>query len=58
MRFDVPCVGPETIKDLAAGGGRCIAIEAGKTFIIDKAQTLNLADKLGIVVVGVQASNE
>jgi DUF1009 family protein len=58
MRFDVPCVGPDTIRDLAAGGGRCLAIEAGKTLILDKAQTLDLANQLGVAVVGVRASEE
>jgi DUF1009 family protein len=52
MRFDVPCVGPETIRDLAAGGGRCLVIEAGKTLVIDKPQTITLADELGICMVG------
>jgi DUF1009 family protein len=52
MRFDVPCVGPETIEDLAAGGGRCLVIEAGKTIIIDKARTLERADQLGICILG------
>ena len=56
MRFDVPCVGPETIQDLADNGGRCLVIEAKKTIIIDKPQTLELADQLGIAVVGVQAA--
>lgn len=52
MRFDVPCVGPETIRDLVAGGGTCLVIEAGKTIVIDKPQTLQLADELGICVLG------
>ncbi len=52
MRFDVPCVGPDTIQDLARNGARCLAIEAGKTIIIDKPQTVALADKLGICIVG------
>jgi len=56
MRFDVPCVGPETIRDLAANGGRCLVIEAKKTIIIDKPQTLDLANQLGIAIVGVQAT--
>lgn len=56
MRFDVPCVGPETIRDLAANGGRCLVVEAQKTIIIDKPQTLDLANQLGIAVVGVQAA--
>ena len=56
MRFDVPCVGPETIRDLAANGGGCLVVEAQKTIIIDKPQTLDLANQLGIAVVGVQAA--
>lgn len=58
MRFDVPCVGPETIRDLAAGGAKCLVVEAGKTLIIDKPQTLDLANELGITVVGVSASSQ
>ena len=52
MRFDVPCVGPDTIRDLAEHGGRCLVVEAGKTIILDKPQTLDLAGQLGIAVVG------
>jgi DUF1009 family protein len=52
MRFDVPCVGPQTIRDLAAGGGKCLVVEAGKTLVIDKPQTLALADELGGCIVG------
>ncbi len=58
MRFDVPCVGPETIRDLAAGGCACLVIEAGKTLILDKPQTLDLANQLGIAVVGIRAAQE
>lgn len=50
MRFDVPCVGPDTIQDLADNGGGCLVIEAGKTIVIEKEKTLALANKLGIVV--------
>jgi UDP-2,3-diacylglucosamine hydrolase len=51
MRFDVPCVGPDTIRSLAQNGGRCLVVEAGKTIILDKPQTLDLANQLGIAVV-------
>lgn len=51
MRFDVPCVGPDTIQDLADAGGGCLVIEAGKTIIIDMDKALALANQLGIVVV-------
>lgn len=52
MRFDVPCVGPETIKSLHRNGGKCLVIEAKKTIIIDKTETIQLADKLKVSVVG------
>jgi DUF1009 family protein len=52
MRFDVPCVGPDTIRGLAENGGRCLVVEADKTIIIDKPTTIKLADELGIAVLG------
>jgi hypothetical protein len=51
MRFDVPCVGTDTISE---NGCRCLVVEAGKVIIIDKPETLALADKLGIAIVGRQ----
>ncbi len=52
MRFDVPCVGPDTIRNLAENGGKCLVVEAGKTIIIDKPETIKLADQLGITILG------
>ncbi|MCJ7729220.1 MAG: LpxI family protein [Sedimentisphaerales bacterium] len=52
MRFDVPCVGPDTIRSLAANGGKCLVLEAGSTIIIDKPETLELANQMGICVIG------
>lgn len=50
-RFDVPVIGPQTIKTMIKGQGSCLAIEAGKTLIIDKDQTVKLADEAGISIV-------
>jgi DUF1009 family protein len=52
MRFDVPCVGPDTIKSLAENGGKCLVVEADKTIIIDKGETIKLADQLNITILG------
>ena len=52
VRFDVPCVGPDTIRDLAENGGSCLVIEAGKTILIDKPKMIQLADELGMCIVG------
>jgi DUF1009 family protein len=51
MRFDVPTVGPETIAQLKTHGAKMLAIEASKTFIIDREKMLADADAAGIVVI-------
>lgn len=52
MRFDVPCVGPDTIRSMANCGGKYLVIEAGKTIVIDKPQTIALAEQLGVAIFG------
>ncbi len=52
MRFDVPTIGPKTLRNLAAAGCGCVCVEAGRTVILDKPDTLALADRLKIAVVG------
>lgn len=54
-RSDVPTIGPDTIRGLAATRGGCIALEAGGVIILDKPSTLAMADEMGIAVVGVPA---
>lgn len=56
MRFDVPTVGSGTIETLHKAGGKVLAIEAGKTIMIDQAETIALADKLGICVIALSDS--
>lgn len=51
MRFDVPIIGPGTIKLLRKVRAACIAIEAKKTLIIDKEETIKLADESGVGIV-------
>ena len=52
VRFDVPCVGPDTIRSLAKNGGRYLVLEAGRTIIIDRPETIELANRLGITILG------
>jgi DUF1009 family protein len=54
MRFDVPTIGCQTIESIRKGGGRVLAVEAGKTILIDEAETVALADRYGISIVAVQ----
>jgi len=51
MRFDIPAVGPDTIETLHLAGGAVLAIEAGKTLIIEREKMLEAANHYGIVVV-------
>lgn len=53
MRFDIPVVGLNTLKNLAGAGASCLAIEAGKTLFIDKEESIKLADKFKISIVAV-----
>jgi DUF1009 family protein len=53
MRFDVPTIGQGTIQSLADSGARCLAIEAGKTIIVDQAEVIAEADRLGISIVAI-----
>jgi DUF1009 family protein len=53
LRFDLPAIGPETIRTLAEVRGRALAVEAGRTIVLDRAQTLALADEAKIAVVAV-----
>lgn len=52
MRFDVPTIGPDTIRNLIEHHATAVVVEAGKTLIVDRAETLALADRLGLAVVG------
>jgi len=52
LRFDVPVVGPRTIKSMIKSKTKCLGIEAGKTLIIDRDACVKLANKAGICIVG------
>jgi DUF1009 family protein len=51
MRFDVPTVGVTTIENLRRAGARCLAIEAGRTIVIDQEEVVALADRYGLAIV-------
>jgi DUF1009 family protein len=51
MRFDVPTIGLGTLESLVAAGGHVLAIEAGRTIIIDEAQVVAFANQHKLVVV-------
>ena len=50
-RFDVPTVGYRTIEQMAQVGATALAIEAGKTLLVEREQMIALADAKGISIV-------
>ncbi len=53
-RVDLPAIGPATIENIYAAGLMGVAVEAGGSLILDRAQVIARADTLGIFVVGVR----
>jgi len=45
MRFDVPTIGLGTIDAMIDAGAKVLAIEAGKTIIVDQAEVIRRADQ-------------
>jgi DUF1009 family protein len=56
MRFDVPTIGPQTVQMVKAAGGVAIAIEAGRTIVVDQAETIAAATAAGIAIVALADS--
>ena len=53
LRFDLPAVGPRTIEVMASVNAAVLAIEAGRTIILDRDLTLRNAQSARIAVVGI-----
>jgi UDP-2,3-diacylglucosamine hydrolase len=52
IRFDVPVIGVETIRIAAEAKLRVIAIEAGKTLLLEKGSVIELANRAKISIIG------
>ena len=50
MRFDVPVVGAHTIEVIIEARAACLALEAGKTLILERDHVVFLADTNNIVI--------
>lgn len=52
MRFDVPVVGMNTLKSMIEVNARVLAVEAGKSILLQRENMVKEADESGISVVG------
>ena len=56
LRFDVPCVGLETIKAMSKVKGAVLALEAGCTLVFDKSEMIAAADRENIAIISLSAA--
>jgi len=58
MRFDVPTIGVGTLQTLAEAGGRVLAVEAGRTIILDQPEVIDFANQNKLVIVAIEKSTD
>jgi hypothetical protein len=52
LRFDLPAIGPATIDTMQSAKAAVLAVEAGRSVLLDREETLRKADRAGIAIVG------
>lgn len=58
LLFDVPVAGPRTIGVMRETGATALAVDAGRTLLLDKDQMLAQADEAGIAFIGYAPEEE
>ncbi|MDF7801030.1 UDP-2,3-diacylglucosamine diphosphatase LpxI [Pontiellaceae bacterium B1224] len=58
MRFDIPVVGTKTIKVMKRAKATCLAVEAGKTILLEKEKLIALADQYDMAFIAVETWQE
>jgi UDP-2,3-diacylglucosamine hydrolase len=57
MRFDVPVIGPETLAVAVECKLRAIGLEAGRTLVLEPAETCAAAERAGVTIAGLGAED-
>lgn len=52
LLFDVPVAGPATIQTMIETGATALAVDAGRTLLLDKQQMIERADRSNLTIVG------
>jgi DUF1009 family protein len=55
LRVDMPTIGPDTVKAVAAAGLSCIVIEAGNVIILSKVDVITAAKSAGISLIALDS---
>lgn len=57
MRFDVPVIGPDTIRTAASSGVDVIAVEAGKTLLLGREEIVKLCQEQKVALLAVDEAS-
>lgn len=55
MRFDVPTIGLGTLQTMIDTGAKVLAVEAGRTIVIDQPEVIDFADRHKLIVVALDS---
>jgi UDP-2,3-diacylglucosamine hydrolase len=55
---DLPAIGPHTIANAAVAGIAAIAVEAGRSLLLERGDLVEAANRLGISVIGVKLADD
>jgi len=58
LRFDLPAIGPRTIEVMASVKAAVLAVEAGRTVMLDRDLVIQKAKACGIAVIGIKDKPE
>lgn len=51
-RIDLPAIGPQTIQTMINAGATCLAVDAGQSLLFEPQETIDLADRHKITIIG------
>ncbi len=54
LRFDLPAIGTQTIESMKEVKASCLAVEAGKTIILERETVIHDADLAGITIIAMR----
>jgi DUF1009 family protein len=57
MRFDIPVVGARTLKVMKRAKASCLAVEAGKTILLEKQKLVAMADQYNMAFIAVRTED-
>jgi len=58
IRFDLPSIGTQSIQKMSQVKASVLAVEVGRTLFFDRGSTIDLANRSGIAIVGIEGDGD